>query len=63
MSLFPRVLAHCTSHTGVYEWIKLMIHLDGQSLPVSDHSAELNHRLHLRDCALNALVNQILPEK
>lgn len=40
-----------------------MIHLDGQGLPVPDHSAKLNHRLHLADSALNALVNQTLPEK
>lgn len=45
------------------DWVKLMVHLDGQGLPVSDHSAELDHRLHLRDGALNALVNHTLPEK
>lgn len=45
------------------DWVKLMIHLDGQGLPVSDHSAQLNHRLHLRDSTLDALVNHTLPEK
>lgn len=40
-----------------------MIHLDRQGLPVSDNSAKLNHRLHLGDSALNALVNQTLSEK
>lgn len=40
-----------------------MIHLDGKGFPVSNHSAQLNHRLHLRDRALNALVNQTLPER
>lgn len=45
------------------DWVKLMIHLDGQGLSVSNHSAQLNHRLHLTDSILNALVNQTLPEK
>lgn len=44
-------------------WVMLMIHLDRQGLPVSDHSAQLNHRLHLGDGILNALVNHTLPEK
>ena len=42
-------------------WVRLMIYLDGQCLPVSDHSSQLDHRLHLRDSVLNALVNQTLP--
>lgn len=41
----------------------MVIYLDRQGLPVSDHSAQLNHRLHPRDGAFNALVNQILPVK
>lgn len=45
------------------DWLKLIIHLDGQGLSVSNHSAQLNHRLHLRDSVLNALVNHTLPEK
>lgn len=40
-----------------------MIYLHRQGLPVSDHSPQLDHRLHLRDGVLNALVNQTLPVK
>lgn len=45
------------------DWLKPMTHLDGQRLSVSDHSAQLDHRLHLRDSTLNALVNHTLPGK
>lgn len=40
-----------------------MVYLDGQGLPVSDHSSQLNHRLHLRDGTLNTFVNQTLSVK
>lgn len=39
----------------------VMVYLNGQGLPISDHSAQLNHRLHLRDGTLDALVDQTLP--
>ncbi len=38
-------------------------HLDGKGLPVSDHTAQLDDRLHPRHGALDALVNQRLPDK
>lgn len=43
--------------------VKALTHLDGQGLPLSDHSAQLNHGLHLGDGALDALVNQTFPEE
>lgn len=49
------------SKQNAHVYIVFMIYLDWQGLPVSDHSAQLNHRLHLRDGALDAFVNQILP--
>lgn len=43
--------------------VKVITYLDGQGLPVSNHSAQLDHRLHLRHSTLDALVNQALSEK
>lgn len=43
--------------------VKVITDLDGQGLPVSNHSAQLDHRLHLRHSTLDALVNQALSEK
>lgn len=49
------------SDTGVE--VKVTTYLDGHGLPVSNHSAQLDHRLHLRHSTLDALVNQTLSEK
>lgn len=38
-----------------------LTHLDGQGLPLSDDSTQLNHRLHLGNRALDALINQTFP--
>lgn len=43
--------------------VKVITCLDGHGLPVSNHSAQLDHRLHLRHSTLDALVNQTLSEK
>lgn len=42
--------------------VKVITCLDGHGLPVSNHSAQLDHRLHLRHSTLDALVNQTLSE-
>lgn len=49
------------SYAGVE--VKVITYLDGQGLPVSNHSAQLDHRLHLTHGTLDALVNQTLSEK
>lgn len=61
--MFDRVfLGHdCNSDAGVE--VKVITCLDWHSLPVSNYSAQLDHRLHLRHSTLDALVNQTLSEK
>lgn len=41
----------------------MITYLDGHGLSVSNHSAQLDHRLHLRNSVLDALVNQMVSEK
>lgn len=43
--------------------VRVITYLDGHGLPVSNHSAQLDHRLHLGHSALDALVNQTLSVK